>query len=70
MAAPIPPIVLDITSTCRALSLGRTRVYELVNEGKLTASKIGRRTMIHMASIDRLVKETVIKEPIKLDDEK
>ena len=36
----------SIDETSAALGIGRTKVYELINSGKLKARKIGKRTII------------------------
>jgi excisionase family DNA binding protein len=49
------PIVLSINDTAKALGLGRTSIYALINGGRLEAVKIGRRTLIKVASIRHLM---------------
>lgn len=51
-------IALSIAETCDLLSLGRTKVYELINEGRLTTFKIGRRTLVRAQSVYALAEET------------
>jgi excisionase family DNA binding protein len=49
------PIAVSINDTARALGLGRTSIYQLIAEGKLEAFKLGRRTLVRVDSIRRLV---------------
>jgi excisionase family DNA binding protein len=49
------PIATSINGAAKALSLGRTKIYELINAGKLDTVKLGRRTLVKTASIRRLV---------------
>lgn len=49
------PIALDIASARQALSLGRTKIYDLLKSGALVRVKIGRKTLITVASIEALV---------------
>ncbi len=49
------PIVTSINEAAKALSLGRTSIYALIREGRLEAVKMGRRTLIKVESIRRLV---------------
>ena len=49
------PIALSVADTAKSLSLGRTSIYSLINEGKLATVKIGRRTLVKMDSIRRLI---------------
>lgn len=49
------PIAISINDAARVLSLGRTPVYNLINTGRLETIKIGRRTLVLMVSIQKLV---------------
>lgn len=48
-------IAISISEAARALGVGRTSVYNLINEGRLETFKLGRRTLVKTASIRRLV---------------
>ncbi|WP_433908765.1 helix-turn-helix domain-containing protein [Sphingomonas yabuuchiae] len=41
----------------RSLGIGKTKLYELIGQGKLKTIKIGRRTLIKADSIRTLVDE-------------
>lgn len=45
----------SVTDAARALSLGRTSIYALINEGRLETIKIGRRRLIKVESIRQLL---------------
>lgn len=49
------PLAASINDTAKALSLGRTSIYVLIRDGKLEAFKLGRRTLIRVDSIRRLL---------------
>jgi excisionase family DNA binding protein len=49
------PLAYSINETARTLSLGRTSIYALINEGRLETVKLGRRTLIKTASIRALI---------------
>lgn len=49
------PLALSINDAARALSLGRTSIYAMIGDGRLQAFKLGRRTLIKMESIRRVV---------------
>lgn len=48
------PIALSPTEAARALSVGRTTLYRLINEGKLETTKIGSRTLVLTKSMKAL----------------
>jgi excisionase family DNA binding protein len=51
------PICVSINDTACALGIGRTKIYELINAGQLETVKIGRRTLVRIASIRAIAKE-------------
>lgn len=51
----IEPLAYSIADACRATSIGRTRLYNLIAEGRLEVRKIGRRTLIPAASLRALI---------------
>ena len=51
----IEPLAYSIADACRVTSIGRTRLYILIAEGRLEVCKIGRRTLIPAASLRALI---------------
>jgi excisionase family DNA binding protein len=51
----LEPLAYSIKEACRVSSLGRTRLYQLIGEGKLETRKIGKRTLIPAASLRALI---------------
>lgn len=51
------PLLLPISETCKALGIGRSTVYRLIQEGALATVKVGRRTLVRTASIRALAGE-------------
>ena len=49
------PIALSINDTAKTLSLGRTTIYAMIADGRLEVIKLGRRTLIKVASVRRLL---------------
>lgn len=45
----------SVEEACAATSLGTTKLYELLKDGKLEAKVLGRRTMITRASLQRYI---------------
>lgn len=48
-------ITVSVNDAAKALSLGRSKIYELICSGDLKVIKIGRRTLITVTSIRNLV---------------
>jgi excisionase family DNA binding protein len=51
---------LGINEAAEALGVTRDLIHKLINAGRLTASKLGTRTIIHAASARRLMQETIV----------
>ena len=49
------PLAFSIHDAANALSLGRTSIYAMIADGRLEAFKLGRRTLIRMESVRRIV---------------
>ena len=50
-------LAISIAEAARRLGLGRTRVYELIGEGRLKIRKCGRRSLVAVADLERFVDE-------------
>lgn len=48
-------VATSVNGAAKALGIGRTTVYQLINSGRLETLKLGRRTLIKTASIRALV---------------
>lgn len=51
-------LTASINDTAKALGLGRTSVYSLIKNKRLNVVKIGRRTLVRVDSIQRLLAES------------
>lgn len=49
------PLALSINDAAKTLGLGRTSIYAMISDGRLTTFKVGRRTLVRMESIRRLI---------------
>jgi excisionase family DNA binding protein len=48
-------LAISINDAARVLGLGRTSIYAMIADGRLEAFKLGRRALIRVDSIKRLV---------------
>jgi len=51
----VRPVTLSVSSAVQCIGIGRTKLYQLINDGELDVVKIGRRTLITTASIERML---------------
>ena len=51
----IEPVALRINDAAAACGLGRTSIYELINEGKLRTVKVAGRRLVPMAALRELI---------------
>lgn len=51
------PLALRINDAARALGVGRTHLYRLINEGKIETLQLGRRRLVKAASLRKLIEE-------------
>jgi excisionase family DNA binding protein len=51
----VEPVLISVKEAAKALSLGRTTVYELINDGQLETVKLGSRRLVKVASMRRLI---------------
>lgn len=50
-----PKLAYSIAEAANAISIGRSKLYELIAEGRVETRKIGKRTVIPAASLHRLL---------------
>jgi len=55
--AKCAPLTTTIAGTCEMLSIGRTKVYQLIREGRLKTAAVGRRRLVIVTSIRALVND-------------
>jgi excisionase family DNA binding protein len=48
-------LAVSISDAAKALGLGRTSIYAMIADGRLEAFKLGRRRLVKVDSIRRLV---------------
>lgn len=55
-----PPEVMDIKALAQYLGLGRSKIYALIRERKVPASRIGRQYRFSKSLVDAWLKERLI----------
>lgn len=53
--ANLEPLAYSIEQATRVAPIGKTKLYQLISEGKLAARKIGKRTLIPAESLRALI---------------
>ena len=56
---PLKPIATTVDNACCLTGLGRTKLYELISDGTLQTTTIGRRRLVLYSSIEELVQGRV-----------
>lgn len=51
----LQPLAYSIADACRVSGIGKTYLYQLINQGKLKTTKLGKRTLIPAESLRRLI---------------
>jgi excisionase family DNA binding protein len=57
------PLLCSVEEAGRLLSIGRSRIYELMDEGALDSRKLGKRRLITTASIESFANSLAIIQP-------
>ena len=58
-----PPEVMDIKTLAQYLSMGRSKIYNLIRQKKIPASRIGRQYRFSKVLVDAWLKEQLIIRP-------
>ncbi|MEG3086264.1 helix-turn-helix domain-containing protein [Sphingomonas sp. PB4P5] len=61
LAVPIPEF-------CDSIGCGRSTGYELIRRGEVTAVKLGRKTVVTVASIEAMLDRNSVVRPTEQDD--
>jgi excisionase family DNA binding protein len=56
------PVLCSIADAARMLGIGRTKVYELIDEGSLATITIGTRRLVKVDSIKRLAEGSTTRD--------
>ena len=58
-----PPEVMDIKALAQYLGMGRSKIYNLIRQRKIPASRIGRQYRFSKPLVDQWLKEQLITQP-------
>ncbi len=58
-----PPEVMDIKALASYLGMGRSKIYNLIRQKKVPASRIGRQYRFSKPLVDQWLKERLITQP-------
>lgn len=58
----LQPMLCSIMDAAKALGLGRSKLYELIAEGRLETVTIGRRRLVRVASVRTLAGDTAARQ--------
>lgn len=50
-------LTTSVNDAAKAIGVGRTSIYALIRDGRLETVKLGRRTLIKVSSIKRLIED-------------
>ena len=53
-----------IAEACGATGLGRTKLYELIGEGKIDTCKMGKRTLVLVPSLRKAITQEAVPAPV------
>jgi excisionase family DNA binding protein len=51
-ADPMKPLTVRIREACRLTGIGRSRFYELIQEGEIAVIKVGGMTLVPVAALE------------------
>jgi excisionase family DNA binding protein len=56
--ARLDPLTVRIPEAIRLTGIGRSKIYELIQEGRIITVKVGRMTLVRVSSLRELVEPT------------
>jgi excisionase family DNA binding protein len=55
VAPSLKPVTITVSTACALSGLGATKIWQLIRDGRLPATRVGNRTLIHYASFEALL---------------
>lgn len=55
IASDPPRLTVRIREACRMTGIGRTKIYELIQDGEIETIKVGTMTLIPVAGLERFI---------------
>lgn len=59
MSSNFEPISVTVADACRVTGLGKTKLYQLINDSVVTSAIVGGRRLVQFASLKALVGASV-----------
>ena len=53
----LEPLAYTVADASRVARIGQTKIFELIGNGRLASSKVGRKRLIHADSLRKLIAE-------------
>lgn len=54
---------LTLLQASARLAVSKATLQRMISDGRISASKIGRRTIIHTSEVDRILRSSIVREP-------
>lgn len=61
------PLAVSISDMCASIGCKRSHVYELIRRGEVVAVKLGRKTVVTVASIEVMLERNAVARPAEPD---
>jgi excisionase family DNA binding protein len=60
------PIVVSIVAAAKLLSCSRSKVYQLIEDGRLDTCRLGRRHLVRLESLHQLLSDSAVRRPLSV----
>ena len=57
--SPSRPLAVGIDEACRLLSIGKTKIYQLIGDGRIQVARIDKRSLIRVADLEQFLANAV-----------
>ena len=57
--SPCRPLAVGIDEACQLLSIGKTKFYQLIGDGRIQVARIDKRSLIRVADLEQFLANAV-----------